>query len=349
MKNSPSVLAALLVLSAPLPGQALTAVSTEDCLADLAAIDATIAHMAGSGTKPMQITDLLPKDKHPVFKDGYCVIPDIRLPKPGIGSIEYFASALRWQADWADASRPMPPNLLVIEVQKVGFDYSGMGDPDDEFARMLRYQARLSTDLYPNEFRLELAFDPQTDKLDIRQLAAQNAYANRVELTATLHDADLDGVLLADWSGAPPLDKLAPITIRDAELTVTNNGFFENIAMSWLAAIFPRLGDTPEAAVSAAQGIARDQISMAPDALVPATSKAALTALIDSVPHPLGTLRMRLDAPEGIQPSRIAATQMLVENTNWASFAGIVEGASLDAEWTPTEQLPRLLPPLTTD
>ncbi len=352
MRNFAPLLAAFAAFAAPVPSAALTASSTDDCLADIGALDGAIAHMS-AGTPdaaPVSILDLLPDSKRPVFEDGYCVIHDFRTASMGSGvaSPTYFASALRWQADWADGSRPMPPNRLVLEVPKFGVSYGRTDDPADELGQILTYHSNLMTDLYPNEFRLELGFDPQTDLLEIRQLAVQNAYANRVEFSATLRDADLDGIVKADWSGVPPLDKLTPITIQAADMTFTNNGYFEAMAMSWLGFIYPRLGNTPAAAVAAAQGIGRDQIAQVPDDLVPADSKAALTAFIDSIPSPVGTLRLRLDAPNGIQPSLVAATQMMVANASWTSFSRLVKGASLDAEWTPAAPQ-RLLPPLTAD
>lgn len=353
MKDFTPLLAALLAVTAPFPAAALTASSTEDCLADIAAVDAAAAHMSAAApdAAPGSILDLLPAGKQPVFEDGFCVIHDLRTAQLGssLSTPVYFASALRWQADWTDASRPMPPNRLVLEVPEFGTSFGRTGDPTDEMGQLLTYYGRLMTDLYPNEFRLELAFDPQADLLEIRQLAVQNAYANRAEFSATLRNADLDGALRSDWSGAPPLDKLAPISIEGADLSLTNNGYFESMAMSWLHFIYPRLGATPEAGVAAAQALARDQLAMVPDSLIPEASKAALSAVIDSIPHPTGTLHLRLDAPNGIQPARIAATQLMVDNASWTSFGGIFDGASLTAEWAPVEHPSRLLPPLTAD
>lgn len=334
------------VFVAPLPVAALTAASGEDCLADLAAVEHTAARLFAQGANgaPQALVDLLPPGKQPAFEDGFCVIRDIQLPLWGHSTIApyYFASVLRWQADWADASRPMPPNRLLIEAPRVGISYGGQGDMPDELGQMLRYQAGLITDLYPNEFRLDLAFDPQTDRLEIRQLAAQTAFANRVELSATLRNADLDGVLNGDGTALPPLDKLTLIGIEQAKLTATNNGFFESTAMNWLSLIYPQsgLGDTPEAAVTAAQQLAHDHLAAVPDSLIGPDGKAALGALIDSIPHPLGTLRLHLDAPNGIEPSRIATTLMLVKNPSWDSFGAVIGDAKLSAEWVPAATWP---------
>lgn len=112
------------------------------------------------------------------------------------------------------------------------------------------------------------------------------------------------------------------------------------MAVAWLSPIFPALGDTPEAAVAAAQQIARDQIAAMPAPPATPADRAALIAVVDAVPHPLGALRLRLNAPQGLLPSRFAATALMVATLSWNSFAGLLGDARLTAEWPPAAPPP---------
>ncbi|MDO5643642.1 MAG: hypothetical protein Q4G26_14810 [Paracoccus sp. (in: a-proteobacteria)] len=350
MKHLAPVLALAAGLAAPLPALSLIAPLDTRCDDDLAALERLITRLqpstAGSEA-PSPLGQLLEMGRV-VYTNGYCVVSGITFPPAASGSPSaiYQASALRWQAEWADDTRPMPPNRLIVEVPRASMNVVPFGDPEDAFSQMLRYQSKLVSDLYPNEFRLELSFDPDSDVLEIWQIAGQNANLNRIEFSATLRNADLDGFLNSDEGGMLPFDKLTPMTIERADLALTNSGLFENMAMSWLSLIYPALGDTPEAAVAALQALAKDQVASAPEALIGPDSRAALNEIIDSLPHPLGTARLTLDAPKGIMPSRVAATQLLVDRPGWASFGTIFDGATLNVEWTKGSQPPRMLPPL---
>ncbi len=344
------VLAGFAISVAPISGAAQAVASAEDCAADLAAVDAIASQLLSNSADIgwPGLMGMLPEGNRPVAEDGYCVIKDVRFPQMSGSQFapQYTAGLVRWQAEWADPSRPMPPDRLTVDVQGAGMNMAAFGDPEDSSMQMFAYQSALLNKLYPMEFRLDMAFDREADRFEIRQFVAQNSYQSRIELSAAMRDIDLDGILQADMSTAPPLDKLAQIAIERAEITAISNGFFERVAMSWLPAIYPRLGETPETAVAAAQSVGRDQVSQLSDSMVPPDSKAALIAMIDSLPHPIGTLRLVVDAPEGIMPSRIAATQMLVKEPTLASYLGILGSATVTAEWTPLEWPPQMLPPL---
>lgn len=73
-------------------------------------------------------------------------------------------------------------------------------------------------------------------------------------------------------------------------------------------------------------------------------SRAALVAMLDSLPHPTGRLQLVLDAPDGIEPARIATTVALVAEPDWASFTPLLQGASLSASWTPIDPRPQPSP-----
>jgi len=66
--------------------------------------------------------------------------------------------------------------------------------------------------------------------------------------------------------------------------------------------------------------------------------------VLDSIPHPLGRLRVTLDAPDGIAPARLAAATAMIEQPGWADIEGMLNGTSLTARWTPITPKPQLPP-----
>ena len=321
-------LAACLALL-PAASLALTASDDEGCRADLAALQAVVG-VSATGTEP---GEFLP-DGGPVFRDGQCELPVLRIPLPS-GSFrqEYRLAPIRWLAEWADDSRPMPPANLSLDIPDIRqrFDPDGEGGVDPAFA----YQMELISDINSFALHLDYSYASETGQFDLTKFSFGDDGDNRMTLSASLSGADLAGIFAAGPSGPPPLDKLATIRLNDATLTLGNGGFFETMTMGWLNLIQPAFGPTPKEAVEGVKLYARDQIAAMPETLIADDGRAALTALVDSLPHPLGTLTLRLDAPEGIVPGRFAMTAALVENPGWASFEPLLDGARIEAEWQP--------------
>lgn len=333
MKHVVFLIAGLSAMAVP-AAAITTAKDAQGCQADLAAVQSMLARLGGA-TLQDSLGPALAQGgaATPTFAEGRCRIESLRLgpENPDRYSRIVEIGPLSWRAEWLDDTRPMPPAALSLDIRQIRPRFVSDGSIGDEFD----YMQSLVADLNPSSVRLEFAYDRAAQRAELTRLAWWHGRQNGLDMSVSLTDADLAGILGALGSDVPPLDKLGAISIRAAEVSLTNGGLFESMSVGWLQAIYPALGATPEAAVEAAKRIARDRIATISDDLASAESRAALAGVVDAVPHPLGTLRLKLDAPEGLMPARIAMTAMMVEQPDWDSFAGILAGVRLDAEWTP--------------
>lgn len=74
-----------------------------------------------------------------------------------------------------------------------------------------------------------------------------------------------------------------------------------------------------------------------PTATVPDDSKAALVALIDTLPNPWGELEVSLRSAAGIGPARLVPWVMTGIPRTVAEAAPVLDGVRLDFRWTPTD------------
>lgn len=309
-----------------------------DCQADLEVIGTALKLPAAENPRHGTFSNLLPEGAALRFENGRCVIDRMRIPiYRGAVDQVFSVGPIRWQAEWLDPSRPFPPKRLALDIDRIEQQIVPFSrDPANPSVQTIQYQMRLVSALNPARLGLEMTYDPDSAVLEVTRMDGSYGPAASFMLKASIHDFD------ASWrlGETPPLDKLSRAKITAADLTLTNGGLFEQMAAAWLRPIFPALGDTPEAAVTAAQQIARDQIAAMPETLTTTADRAALTAVVDSVPHPLGTLRLHLNAPHGLEPARFAATAVMVAQPSWNSFAGLLGDARLTAEWAPAPGSP---------
>ena len=254
---------------------------------------------------------------------------------------------LRWQADWADATRLMPPTRLSIRVENLLQVFTPSPDmplePGD-FRLLTAYQTQVLAELAPYRLALDMTYDPAAQIIDLTNLSAHRGDWDGAVFSARIADADLAALFAPNAGSLPLLDGIPAASLHHADLRLTNLGLFEGIFSGWVGMIYPALGDTPEDAVDRARTIAAEQLAQIPPSLIDSDSRAALTAVLDSIPHPLGRLRVTLDAPDGIAPARLAAATAMIEQPGWADIEGMLNGASLIARWTPITPKPQLPP-----
>ncbi|MFD1883065.1 hypothetical protein [Paracoccus pacificus] len=333
-----------LAFSLPLLAAAPALAVTQDCMADLEALKAALlrlpSDMRGSGTNGTGFGAVIGTFDPPKLVEGRCVIQSLTTPgiDSGRTSEGIAAGPISWRADWADEVRGFPPVKLSLSIENLRQTYVSTGDPSDfdrsdGFDAMYDYQNALLAELHPNNLALEYSFDPAAKTLDLARLDLDDGQVNRLALSARLGNIDLAALL-----ARPDMpDQLPMIRVHAADLRLTNGGMFESMALAWLGPIFPRLGDTPEAAVEAAKTLGRAQIVQIPDSLVDSASRTALTAVVDSVPHPLGTLRLTLDAADGVSASQFILPMMTNRNPGWDRFRTALRNVRVTAEWQPKQ------------
>lgn len=337
----------LLILLTALPAGATT---PDDCLADLNALGAVVRRAAPSDAPPGGLVALLTAP--PTVEDGFCTLPEQVVSLSTAGSMiqELVFGPIRWQAEWADPTRPFPPARLSLRVDRVmnlivaGPKEMDVMDVMGDIGPVIAYQSRLINEVSPYHLALDLTFDAPTKTAEITNFTVQHGDWDGLSFRARVTDLDLGAMFSADPGTLPPLDRLMPARLHHVDLSLTNFTIFEVMAMAWMNWIYPAMGDTPEAALAATVAQAKTQVASVPAPLMAPESRAALVAMLDSLPHPTGRLQLVLDAPDGIEPARIATTVALVAEPDWASFTPLLQGASLSASWTPIDPRPQPSP-----
>lgn len=152
----------LLILLTALPAGATT---PDDCLADLNALGAVVRRAAPSDAPPGGLVALLTAP--PTVEDGFCTLPEQVVSLSTAGSMiqELVFGPIRWQAEWADPTRPFPPARLSLRVDRVmnlivaGPKEMDVMDVMGDIGPVIAYQSRLINEVSPYHLALDLTFD----------------------------------------------------------------------------------------------------------------------------------------------------------------------------------------------
>lgn len=327
------VFAAMVSMASVTPGHAestITATSVADCQADIEVVlTAFLPPMpADSGIADTDMAKLY-ADAPVEYRDGRCVLDQFSTPPlymPPSMERSFVIGPVNWQAEWSGAGRVFPPSALSLRVE--GFRQQFSAGPEmAEFA----YMQNVIIGRQNGGLQLEFRSDPQARSLDLTRLEITPNGTDRLVLSAKLTDIDLRDII-----GGPrvsPQDLLW-IGVTDFDLSLSNRGFFESMVGLWLQAVYPAMGETPEQAVDAAKAMASGFIATIPAALADDDSRAALTALVASLPYPNGDLSMTLRAPGGLTAGKIAPATV-VSGPSWKLLQEPLRDVRIKAEWTP--------------
>lgn len=173
---------------------------------------------------------------------------------------------------------------------------------------------------------LVLTHDPVAQRLVLERLDADFPGDNRISLSWQMTGLDLTTF----ETFRSTLGGLGP---RQMDLVVQSNGLFEDWALMPLAPLLLTDGDVP-AQVQAARVRALEVVDtllvMAPDLLTPG-SREALSALLDDLPTPSGTLKLSMTSQPPALPEVLLGWVIFGDSPDASSdWAGTV----IDATWT---------------
>jgi hypothetical protein len=173
---------------------------------------------------------------------------------------------------------------------------------------------------------LALTHDPVAQRLVLERLDADFPGDNRISLSWQMTGLDLTTF----ETFRSTLGGLAP---RQMDLVVQSNGLFKDWALMPLAPLLLTDGDVP-AQVQAARVRALEVVDtllvMAPDLLTPG-SREALSALLDDLPTPSGTLKLSMTSQPPALPEVLLGWVIFGDSPDASSdWAGTV----IDATWT---------------
>ncbi len=216
------------------------------------------------------------------------------------------------------ALRQMPGR---IELRVTGLQV-GAKVPDAVFDWALQVQGqrkRIDIDLL-------LTHDPEAQRLVLERLDADFPGDNRISLSWQMTGLDLTTF----ETFRSTLGGLAP---RQMDLVVQSNGLFEDWALMPLAPFLLTDGDVP-AQVQAARVRALEVVDtllvMAPDLLTPG-SREALSALLDDLPTPSGTLTLSMTSQPAALPEVLLGWVIFGD---WPDASSDWAGTVIDATWT---------------
>jgi len=241
---------------------------------------ASCAASLGALTAPLGLTlTVLPEEE-----DGTCVLRDLSIEE---GRIRYIVDELRWRLDGMAALLASGALLDRAEISARGVYIVGAtGMPSFDY--LLEAQARAGEGIAVDFLATQAAGEVVLDRFDV-DFPGENAVSVRMRM---------EGVSVADPEAA---------LIRAFEIAVTSHGLFETYALMPLGQMLLSDSELIEPQVEGYRNAALSAVEGLPEAIFPATSRAALAALLQDMPNPAGTLSVELDAPDGLPLRQVSA------------------------------------------
>lgn len=301
-----------------------------DCRADFIALTEHPLFADLQATYPglAHLGDALPES---LPDTEWCELENIAIAPGNTGGFvpSYGIDQIRWQADWPEDARVFPPQGLNLTISGI-FGLISQGGVDASLSPDMAYQLQLSNLGDKSDITLHYAYDRSSGQLDLITLDLDGPGANDLILSATLNN--LPAEVFAGH--IPRGDSFIGVSLSKADLTLRNQSFFQGKAFMWLRAIFPRFGDTPDAAVERAKRLAVMQLGEIPDQLIDPVSKDAVAAAIGTLPNPNGELHLHLAAPDPLGADDLLAMGMAGDK-RWQVMAQRLPDLRITAQWIP--------------
>ena len=321
-------MASLACVTANHAAASVEATSVEDCRADLKVMLSAAPPLVPEGPEGSDMAD--PYADLPVeYRGGRCVLGQFSTPPLYMApdmQRRFVIGPLSWQAEWSGAERIFPPSALSLRIEGFRQEFSASEDMAE-----MAYIQNVIQGRQNGSLQLEFRSDPQARSLDLTRLEITPNGTDRLVLSAKLTDIDLRDIV--GGARVSP-DDLLRIGVTDINLSLSNRFFFESMVGAWLNAIYPAMGETPEQAANAAKAMATGFVATIPATLADDDSRAALTALVASLPHPTGDLHMTLHAAGGLSAGDIAPA-IIVSGPSWQLLEEPLRDVRIKAEWTP--------------
>ncbi len=235
------------------------------------------------------------------------------------------ADRVTWSGQgWAAfVAAGLPPSITELSAQNIRL-VPGMGDPVMEylFAERMRYAGF--------DASLSARWDSATGDYTIDPLHFDFGPMGDITYRLTATGIDLTGLdaLFASLRGAG---------IAFSALDVTSLGLFESLALMAMGPVLLGDSDDPEAELTRIKVLAAGYVLTLPDPAFDTETRAALVALIDTLPHPWGDLTVTMQADPPVTAARV---QALAESPDFDPFSDIgaaLEGVKFTVAWNGRE------------
>lgn len=256
--------------------------------------------------------------------EGWCLLENGSINQDNQQS--YRLASLRWRASGIDRliEDGLPPRSLDV----IGNGLSIVPQTNDPvFDYLLGVQ---STNAAAG-FGLSVRWDGVQNAVLLDEAYFDFAPGNRIEITARI-----DGVDLSDTAAMQ--SSIGSMGLRDLSLQSDFDGWFEtHVALSLGSEVLLGNGIAPEAQVAALKDQAVQFFTQIPATIMPDASRDALSAFVQSLPHPRGTLRMQLSANPPLGAARMAPFALMSDAPSPQQIVDLgLNGVALLFTWTPT-------------
>lgn len=305
MRIKSAVLAACLLAIAQ-PAAAFDRMLYSDCQAAFEQLD-SLFNADASDTALTRRAQILQSTR--VTPDGWC---QMRGGDQGLENAEF--DELEWRAEgitrWTRDN--IPP--LAVELRITGLD------PDE-------MQGGIQTSRPPLTAYVLLRQLPDAGQVIVERAVMDNDAGDSLAVSGVFERVFLSSPSMAQVS-------LGSATFKAGLFSMALGGEHEN---PFGFDIDAELRGSPQAQRDAAF----DLVSQLPDGVVDAASRAELTAFAGDLPKPVGTLEVSVMSERGfgIMQAVGAGMQSVLDGPNAAELEILLDGLSVDVDWTPAAQV----------
>ncbi len=290
--------------------------SSETCRASWDRLQAVVPAEMGSVKSGSQVW----------LRAGFCSVDGVEIAPEGQYQPGFRISKVSWRANGLKAflDSGTPPRSLDLKIEGLRISVkTGNGVMD--------YLMRAQNDRNGIDADLSLRWEAGSKQLVLDRLDVDFPGANAIKATASVDRVDLTSQSAAQVS-------LGSMGLTDLAVEVTTNGLFETYVLMPLGSAV--LGDAadPEAALKGFVDEAQAFVGTLPEPSFPDVTKQAITALLEDMPNPAGTLELKLSAPSGFGFARLARYFVEALPASKADVATLLDGVTVTATYVPTPE-----------
>ncbi len=243
----------------------------------------------------------------PSIDGGACVVRDLEVMN---GRVRILVDVIRWELDGLEALLVSGSLLDRAEIHARGiYVVASTGMPDFDY--MLEAQARATEGI-----GLDLLATHEDGQVLLEQLHVDFPGENAIDATLRLDTVD------------PRRPETA--LLSDLRLELLTHGLFETYALMPLGNLLLSTDEDPAAQVDRLRAEAIAAIGTLPEPLFNATSRQALTLLVEDMPNPAGRVVLDLQSDQGLPITQLSGT---VGPFGWIPVSdplAVLQGVDLD-------------------
>lgn len=301
---------AVIVASASLLTPPAMAADAADCAASWQAVTGYLSDFEHTASPPER-TDT-----------GRCALRDLSIAVPPYQRVE--VEELSWDGDGlARLEEGLPPRSLDLRFTGARMLTVLPEDPVQSY--LFQEMARAQQDISGGIRYHWSAHEP----LVLDEAHVDFGRGNQIRLRAQLEQVDLSS-----------LDSIAETAatagISDLTLRIGSYGLFETLALMPLGSAVLSAEPAPEDQVDAMKARAQIALNALPETLLDSPSKAALSEVIASMPHPRGDLSLRLTSQdEGVRFQDLVILLMAARADRLDQLDALLPAVHLSVGWSP--------------